>query len=172
GQNWRGKRVSGIVAEPVTDGGALAVAGVEFEDFEVVRPGGRGTMKLLGIEARQHKMGGGEMAGGFVGVHHQQALEFLGGVREIATAFEGEGEIVAGIEGIGLDREGGFVGVKRQLKITGGIGGKAEVGLSLEEGGIGLDGGAVKGDGIGVIPVALDLERLSEETLRFSAIAG
>src|SRR5581483_8861645 len=50
GQNWRGKRVSGIVAEPVTDGGALAVAGVEFEDFEVVRPGGRGTMKLLGIE--------------------------------------------------------------------------------------------------------------------------
>ena len=95
-------RVSG---EPVADFGAFGVVGVDLENFQVMLARKTGLTELLCVKVRQ-----GEVRPDFRRISLQDLLEFLRGIQRVTSLLEGEGKVIAGIDGFGLEGEGDFVG--------------------------------------------------------------
>jgi len=96
-------RSSGVLGQPVTDGFGFRMPGIEFKQALVVESGAGWLAQLLGVE-----VGEGQAGAGVQRVAGQEAFEFLGGVEVEAALAEGQGEVVSGVAGVGVEGQGVF----------------------------------------------------------------
>lgn len=156
-----------VGGEPVADFRAFGMAGLEFEDFQVMLAREAGLAELLGVEVCERQVGTG-----LRGAALEYLLQFFRGIQGMAGLFEREREVVARVDGLGLEGQGHFVGRKGLFPAARVVGGEAEIVVGVEVGGIGIDGLLIVAERLVQLERALRGDAAGEMALRIAPIAN
>src|SRR6185436_17179557 len=124
-----------IVREPCADFAGFGMVGLQLQHPRVVLTGQSGLVQLLGAQVGQR-----EVCAELARVGREQFFELVRCVVGVAAVSESECEVVAGVGGIGFERERRLVRDQRQPKVAVVLCRQAQVIASVEVSGIGAKG--------------------------------
>ena len=124
-------------------------------------------IELLRVKVCQREVGASLRGSAF-----QDLFEFLRGIQRVTGLFKGQREVVARIDGFGLEGQRDFVGGQRLFPPAKVVGSEPEIVIGIEVGGIRIDGLLVITERLVVLVGFLRSDSAGEMALRVAAVAG